>query len=169
MNPNIRKGDTVILNNDVTKAWTNKIVPAGTKCRVYKARRNGEVALTIIDDNTSLLLHKSQVTKIEQPIANQPKPGDIFTCCGGYEQTNVAFYMVTNVTKSMATICEVGANRKYTGPMCGKCTPNVNETHWRSKTKRVKISYYKDQPTFKGIWGTAFPWNGEPMFFSEWH
>lgn len=176
MNPNIRKGDTVILNNNVAKAWTNQIIPAGTKCRVWKTRRCGEIAVTVIGDNSnislsniSLFLHKSQVTKIDQPIANQPKPGDIFTCCGGYEQTNVAFYKVISVTKSMATVCEVGATRKYTGSMCGECTPNVNETHWRSKVKRVKISYYNDEPMFKGIWGTAFRWKGEPMFFSEWH
>lgn len=180
MNPNIRKGDTVILNEDHTVggAWSKQVIPAGTKCRVFKSRRSGEIGLNVIENNTnkssysysSFYSHKNKVTKIDQPITNTVKPGDIFVSTGGFEQTNVAFYKIIDVTKSTAIVCEVGSTRKYTGPMCGEAMPDVNATTYRSKVKRVKIDYTNNNsPCFKAIWGRAFRWNGQPEFFSEWH
>jgi hypothetical protein len=52
--------------------------------------------------------------------------------------------------------------------MNGEVTPNDYDTS-NTQPKQVRINTYNNKPTFKAIWGNAYPWNGKPMFFSEWH
>jgi len=163
----IKRNDYVVLNNDVRSAYGNTVYPAGTKCIVWKARRNGEVAVSPENGHSSLYLHRSQVTRINAPAATV-KVGDIYVSTGGYEQTNVTFYRVSAVKKASLEVVEIGGDRKYTGPMCGEVTPILTSDGRNRKTVRFCVNG-DGTVSFKAIWGSAYRWNGEPEFFSEWH
>lgn len=51
------------------------------------------------------------------------KVGDVLRTCWGYDQTNVEFFEVTEVTGKMLTLRELRAESISTGDMQGKCVP----------------------------------------------
>jgi len=76
----VRRGDYVTLNSNVTSY--NTVVTAGTKCRVWKAKRDGTLYTTPENAHYNLVVRQSDVTKAESPKANV-KVGDIFSCSWG--------------------------------------------------------------------------------------
>lgn len=96
--------------------------------------------------------------------------GDIFVSTGGYDQTNVAFYKVKKVSKSILQVVEIGAKRVHEGFMTGHATPNPNLE--KNMIYKVRICYdCEGNPSFKvPLWGYAFPTHVDAShFFSEWH
>lgn len=164
----IKRNDFVALNVSTKARYGTVFYPVGTKCRVSKAQRNGLLSVSPEGQyGGTMHLSKEHVTKIESPKANV-KVGDIFVSAGGYEQTNVTFYRIVAVTNASVEIVVIGGNRKYTGPMCGETVPILNDVGIDRKTVRIRVDG-DGTVSFKGIWGSTFPWNGQPCFFSEWH
>jgi hypothetical protein len=166
---NIKRGDYVTLNIETKDCYRIYTFPAGTKCRVWKSRKNGILHLSAKSDFFSvdtLRVSNKNVTLVETPKSNV-KVGDIFVSSGGYDQTNNTFYRVVTVKNHSLEIVEIGSDRKYTGPMCGEETPRINDTGSDKKLVRF-LTDINGNISFKGIWGRASSWNGEPKFFSEW-
>lgn len=161
----VRRGDYVTLNSNVTSY--NTVVTAGTKCRVWKAKRDGTLYVTPENAHYNLVVRQSDVTKAESPKANV-KVGDIYVSVGGYEQTNVDFYKIVGVLSNSVKVVRIGSHETYTGPMCGECVPNENAIGTDVKTVRINVNH-DGTVSFKAIWGSAFAWNGKPRFFSCWH
>lgn len=164
----IKRNSTVTNIVDIITVDHHKItIPAGSTLTVYKVKRNGTVYCHHDTHRYNVIVTtKDNLKEVTQ--LNPVKVNDIFVSSGGYEQTNVAFYKVTKVTKSSAYVVEIGCNRNYTGPMNGEATPNDYDTS-NVEPKQVRLNIYNNNPTFKAIWGNAYPWNGKPCFFSEWH
>jgi len=98
------------------------------------------------------------------------KSGDVFVSSGGYGQTNIAFYRIEKVKNKTVEITELDKIDSHDSQsMSGKTIPNLSAPGHNRKTVRIKISSYSGIPTFKGIWGGTYPWDGTPQFFSYWH
>lgn len=162
----VRRGDYVTLNSNVTSY--NTVVTAGTKCRVWKAKRDGTLYTTPENAHYNLVVRQSDVTKAESPKANV-NVGDIFSCSWGYEQTNVDFYKIVAVLPNSVKYVSIGETRNYNGPMSGECMPNENAIGTDVKTARIKVETDGSVHFKISSYSTAFPWNGKPQFFSEWH
>lgn len=69
------------------------------------------------------------------------KPGSIFRWSWGYEQTNVDYYKVLNITPGgTATLIEVGASSvRATGPMSDSVVPNPDFEKGEPFKKRVQV------------------------------
>jgi len=164
---NIRKNDIVTNNVEVTQY--NTVIPIGSQFRVWKAKRDGTLYATQINDkgyNPTTMLNSSQVTKIETPKTNV-KVGDIFVCSWGYDQTNIDYYVVRNVKNKTVIISPVGQDRNYTGNMQGECVPNITKISDRTITKRIQG--YGDKVCLKMTsYSCAYPWNGRANNFTEW-
>lgn len=101
------------------------------------------------------------------------KVGDIFTSSWGYEQTNVYYYQVVELKgKSSVVVRRIAGEREYTGAMAGKMTPVKNafldrvdpitkriQSHDGSKSVYLKMESYE----------YAYPWDGQPKTFTEYH
>lgn len=164
----IRKNDVVTNNNPVTSYGV--VVPIGTQFRVYKAKRDGTILCSAIDRHIScsmITMRISDVTKIEVA-KDAVNVGDIYVCSWGYEQTNVDYYKVMSVKNKTVTLAAIGENRNYTGSMIGTVTPNQNNISDTHITKRIQ--YTNNKPYFKmSNYSYAYPWNGKPNCFSEYH
>ena len=166
MNDTIKKYDTVTLNNNYT-SYYGAVIAAGTKCKVWKVKRDGTLSLSPVDGFTSITLAKSYVTKVATPKANV-KVGDIFTSSWGYEQTNIDFYEVVEVLPNSVKFVALGESRNYTGPMCGECVPTA-ERVGPVQTARIRVDNNGDVSFKVRSFANAYPWKGTPCFFSEWH
>lgn len=166
-NTSIRRNDFITLNVDVKTTYINKYIPAGTRCRVWKASRNGMISVSPEGNYTSLYINKNLATKVDAPRA-EVKIGDIFVSSGGYEQTNITFYRITSVKTAIVEIVEIDSNRKYTDHMCGEIVPDLQSVGHNRKIVLIRVNG-NGTVSFKGIWGYTFPWDGKPCFFSEWH
>lgn len=168
-NTSIRRNDFVVLNQPVKATYSSTVFPAGTKCRVWKARRSGEVCVSPENGHgLSLYLHRGQVTKVAAPRA-EVKVGDIFVCSWGYEQTNIDFYKITAVTGASVKYVSIGADHKYTGPMHGETTPNLNSVGTNESIARIRVDGTGKVSFRINSFSFAYPWGGEACFFSEWH
>jgi len=97
MNKNkIKRNDFVTLNVDIPSAYGDSVTKAGTKCRVWKAKRDGTVCMSPEDGYHLLTVNVNCVTRIDGPKA-EAKVGDIYVCSWGYEQTNIDYYQVVRV------------------------------------------------------------------------
>ena len=167
-NTSIRRNDFITLNADVKMAYSNKCVPAGTKCRVWKASRDGTLSVSPEGHYGSLHINKTLATKVAAPRA-EVKVGDIFVCSWGYEQTNIDFYKITAVTGASVKYVSIGADRKYTGPMHGETTPNLNSVGTNESIARIRVDGTGKVSFRINSYSFAYPWGGEACFFSEWH
>ena len=169
--PKLKKGSFVTVNVPVLKYSTIPNaghMPADTVYQVVKTSRVTPDKIRIYHRNMcgSVIVNRNDCTLVNLPVASV-KVGDIYVSTGGYEQTNVAFYKVLSATKASLTVATLGSNRNYTGPMCGEATPVID---YVGVPKKVRVKHTSDgTPYFNAIWGAAFPWNGSPEFFSEWH
>jgi hypothetical protein len=96
-------------------------------------------------------------------LLEQVKPGTIFSCSWGYDQTNVDFYQVVERRGYMVTLREIGCK-------------SIEETSWASdKRIAVKDAFLKNAEPFKkklqfhnkepyvsmNSYSSAYLWNGE--------
>lgn len=97
------------------------------------------------------------------------KKNDILYCEWGYEQTNIDFYKVIDVSKSgkTVTVIELESKKDYTGDMTGETMPvDTVKEGAREIKRRVKAGYngeYIDVSSFE----FARLWNGKPMYFTQ--
>lgn len=107
---------------------------------------------------------------LDKPITDGIKYGDVWVSRWGYDQTNVEFYMVIDVTSTFIRLVEL--NKTYFSPvqdMTGKCKPVLNPlpvggTCYKRKVKEYngkKFVYLHDR------YAIASPWNGEPVRYSS--
>jgi hypothetical protein len=96
-----------------------------------------------------------------------PKINDILVSSWGYDQTNVDFYKVVNITSSgkSVTIQRINSSVVETGFMSGKSMPAVPHTFSKYKgepmIKRVNLN--KDVYSVKiNSFATAYKWDGNP-------
>jgi len=167
---NIKRNDFVTLNADTKTMFGASFYPAGTKCRVLTAKRDGTLLMSVEGSygSRSLYVNKNAVTKITPPKANV-KVGDIFKRSWGYGQTNVDFYRITAVLPNSVKYVSIGGNATYTGPMCGETVPDLQSVGGNTSMARIRVDG-NGTVSFKiNSFSTAFPWNGEPCFFSEWN
>jgi hypothetical protein len=166
---NIRKND--IVSN--TKPFTtyNTTVPVGTRFRVYKAKRDGTLYASNIDAksySSTTMLHANDVIKLDAP-----KPsiqiGDIFVCSWGYGQNNVTYYQVVQVLPKSVVVREIDSTHIYQGPMHGQCMPVANQFKGKERTVRIRIDGHGLSSFRAYSFACAYPWDGKPGNFSEWH
>ena len=164
----IKRNDFVTLNVDIPSAYGNTVTKAGTKCRVWKAKRDGTVNLSPEGGYHSLTVNVALVTRIDGPKASV-KVGDIFVCSWGYEQTNIDYYQVVKLLPKSVVIQSISSTRTYEGPMHGKMVPIVNSFVGEERTVRIRVDG-DGKPSFRvNSFSWAYPWKGEANFFSEWH
>jgi hypothetical protein len=75
------------------------------------------------------------------------KVGDLFRASWGYDQTNIDYFEVIEVTEKMVTVREIAQAREATGWEQGKCVPLPGEFLERSQPFRalVQKSYNSDE------------------------
>ena len=83
----------------------------------------------------------------------------------GYDQTNVDFYIVTNVSGQFVKVRKIKDIEKSTGPMFGVKSPVFPIEMVGPELRRKMKGAYVAVSTFAG----AFPWSGEPMEVSHTH
>ena len=165
----IKRGSTVTNTVSIngTNGYQPITIPAGSTLLVYKiSRKTGYVYCQTEQYRfASIVTTKDNLTVVPQ--SNPVKVNDIFYSSWGYDQTNIDFYMVVDVTKSSVKVVAIGEDRTYTGPMQGNCVPNLSAKGNKIITKR--LNYYNNKPSFKiASYASAYPWNGQPMCFTEW-
>ena len=164
----IKRNDYVTLNRDVAYGYGNQVTKAGTKCRVWKARRDGSLCVSPEGGYHSLTVDLSNVTRMEGPKA-QVKVGDIFVCSWGNEQTNIDYYQVVKILPKSVVIQAIGATCVYEGPMHGQSMPVKDQFKGEERTVRIRVDG-DGKPSFRVTsFSWAYPWKGEANFFSEWH
>ena len=163
----IKRSSTVTNIVDIITVDRQAItIPAGSTLTVYKVKRNGTVYCHHDTHRFNVIVTtKNNLKEVVQ--SNPVKINDIFYSSWGYDQTNIDFYMVVDVTKSSVKVVSIGEDRTYTGPMQGNCVPNLSAKGNKIITKR--LNYYNNKPSFKiASYASAYPWNCQPMNFTEW-
>ena len=96
------------------------------------------------------------------------RPGAILVSSWGYEQTNVVFYVVTRITRTMACIQRIESVEEFgsgVGSMTGTSRPADPIDYWEyehvlrrkvGENNRISIKDHK----------SAIPWDGQPKRFS---
>jgi len=99
--------------------------------------------------------------------ANPFKVGDILTCSWGYEQTNVDFYQVVDVTPKGLKMRQIAADTTETGFMSGTTTPCRDAFLSDSPViqKHLQIGY-QGMVYVPMKYGSASKWNGKPCYRS---
>jgi hypothetical protein len=110
------------------------------------------------------------------------KPGDIFECSWGYDQTNVDFYIVERVTASKAEIRPIGSRTIESESFTNRVVPNPDYTREydvilrieRSDAKKTKLCTVKDgwkgaTIVLKSGQHWARPWDGKPSYETDPH
>ena len=170
MNTKIAKNDKVTLNQPFALPYGGKFLAAGTELIVWKAKRDGDLYCSCKENHSTVVLKPNQVTKVARADTVMPKIGDLFYSSWGYEQTNIDFYQVTDVTKRMVGLTPIGESRKYNGPMDGEVTPVPNLFTGDTKMHLVRFDG-EDRPYFRlNSYSSAWPAKADDShFFSEWH
>ena len=165
----IKRSSTVTNIVDIITVDHHKLtIPAGSTLTVYRVKRNGTVYCHHDNHRYNVIVTTKDNLK-EVPKSNPVKVNDIFYTSWGYDQTNIDFYMVVDITKSSVKVVSLGSDRTYTGHMQGTCVPNLNAKGTITMTKRINTISNNNTPYFKvSSYATAFPYNNKPMNFSEW-
>lgn len=97
----------------------------------------------------------------------QVKPGDIFYCSWGWEQTNIDFYKVIERKGKKVTVCSMSCEVVSTDSWAsGKKMPGNTILE---EQKTYTLTFYGYEPQFKiSSFETASKWDGKPKFYSEW-
>ena len=92
---------------------------------------------------------KQKKQRLEASASHDVKPGDVFRCSWGYDQTNIDYYQVLSVSGQMAVISEIGCESEETGFMQGESVPALNR--FIGKTKKIRIQRYSmdSEPYFR--------------------
>jgi hypothetical protein len=157
---------TNIVDINATSGYQPITIAAGSTLTVYKVKRNGHIYCHSEQYRfATIITIKDNLKEVTQ--SNPVKVNDIFYTSWGYDQTNIDFYMVVDITKSSVKVVSLGSDRTYTGSMQGTCVPNLNTKGTDIMTKRINI--YNNKPSFKiASYATAWPYDNTPMNFSEW-
>lgn len=157
-------------------AWQPSI-PAGTKCRVFRKHRNGDLRVGALDKSmlhADYFLVNSKDVKLtaDESFSTKGKVavGDIFRSSWGYEQTNIDFYVITKVTAKSVVARPIGATKTYDENcyLSGTIVPDLTVIGETEKTYR--LNFTNDAVFFKPMsFSTAWKWDGEPEHFSEYH
>lgn len=102
---------------------------------------------------------------------DQIKPGDIFYCSWGYDQTNIDFYQVIKRTAKMITVRRIGRTSEPAWTMACYVMPvkdafldsgsHYDQTYGKPLTRRLGVNLY-GEPCFKPeSYSMAWLWNGE--------
>lgn len=99
------------------------------------------------------------------------KPGDVWRTIWGYDQTNVDFYEVTRVTKTMVTLVRLDRLTCYDPrTMQGLAKPIPGRHVGAPIRRKVKRGYdgepYADLASYS-MAPTARPYHGEVLHFSD--
>jgi len=116
----------------------------------------------------------SKTPKRQQPVVDNAlvKKGDIFYNSWGYDQTNIDWYQVVEVTKTgkSVKIKRLNAKVKDSGNMTGISMPIKNSWHSQYKkvlTKRIRVS--GDEVNLPMPHGWCPKWDGKPKNSSWYH
>lgn len=95
------------------------------------------------------------------------KVGDIFYASWGYDQTNVDWYKVIDVTKTGKSVKLQEIEGKITSDgglsMSGKSTPVINKIKKGEKPITKKIKTYSNEPMIQlKSYKFAYKWDGKP-------
>jgi hypothetical protein len=92
-------------------------------------------------------------------------PGLILYSSWGYDQTNIDFYIVVSVKGQFATVQEIVAPEKHTGPMFGTKYPTLPVITKGPLIRRKMRGAYVSLTSYSG----AFPWKGDEKDVSHTH
>ena len=171
----VKRYSHVELTNEIPSDRWHDTVTVGTECIVVAIKRKTNEAVITVK-NKNFRCYGSLVVKLEhlklsenQPV-NPVKSGDIFYSSWGYEQTNIDFYEIVKVTNKSVFFKSLNVEKTYDDPMHGTVVP-ISDSSVENKGKRAAIKFNREnEPVFKVYsFANAYPWNGQPMYFSETH
>lgn len=159
------------------KVWK----PKSQRPYAYYIFRNWENAeVYILEQNKRLNEHKEQVKQRREERKATPeklasvKVGDIFYSSWGYDQTNVDFYQVVAINKSMATLREIGAvSSSVEGMSDMSCYVKADKDNFlvdREPLKR-RIQFLSDNKPYFKICQVSDAWqdDGSKHYCSWYH
>jgi hypothetical protein len=139
----------------IVKAYRGKALKACHHYR-HKAANLPAVLQRLFDHHASNVERQANARKAA---VNKLQVGHILRSSWGYDQTNINYYQVTEVSGCMVTVCEIGGIRLSGdhGWMQGKCVPDPDNfkgkpQRCRSRGDSVRISSCQ----------LAFLWEGKP-------
>ena len=111
-----------------------------------EAQRDGAIA-SAFEARRTTTAYKAERQAKRKAFVHSYKVGDLFRRSWGYDQTNVDYYEVTEVSGRMVTVREIGQVCVETGNMCGQTTPQPGK--FTGEPKRclaqdgsIKINHY---------------------------
>lgn len=141
----------------------------------YRFRNEANFSFQVSQFFKSVRAHKERIEtrkREKKDFRTSLKPGDILETSWGYDQTNVDFFQVLEVTgKQTVIIREIGSETTEKGFMQGSIIPKKD--HFLPDAKPLKK---RAQSLGAGLSAreyvhidycrTAYPWNGQPLFCS---
>lgn len=97
------------------------------------------------------------------------KIDDIMVSSFGYDQINVAFYVVTKTTKTTVTLQRIGTKIQNTGRFYDWVVPDLNfeGEQMRRKVQSTEGREYLKRANYAGA-GTIRRWHGKPLQQTAW-
>lgn len=166
----IKRGSIVESVTEIVE-YGNKVITVGTLGTVYRVKRNATRPYLVIFKGfyQQHWLDFFNV-KLVDTAKSMPVVGDLFYSSWGYEQVNIDFYQVVNVSKSSVTVARIKDKRQYEpGGMSGHTVPQPGQFCGEPQTHRLQFDM-EGRPRFKlTSYSSAWPCDESPKFFSEWH
>lgn len=134
-----------------------------TKSDWYYSFRSVDAMNARIDDTINgIQQSKAAVAKrrAERAAPTDVAVGDVFRCSWGYDQTNIDYFQVIEVSGVYVTVREIGQMAEETGFLCGDCVPAVNQ--FRGEPMRKKIQNCGGEPAFK-VYSFASAYRMKPV------
>jgi hypothetical protein len=152
----------VIPGYHVVKAYSGKALKPSHYYR-HKSDALPRVLQNLFDQHAAATARR---TASRKAAVNKLQVGHILRSSWGYDQTNIDYYQVTEVSGCMVTVREIGAVQLSgnEGWMQGKCMPDPDNfkgapKRYRSRGDSVRISSCQ----------TAFLWQGRPDHWTAYH
>lgn len=167
----LKRGSNIVNLIPLKATGSDRVLPVGSLGTVYRKSRSGSLRVGFKDSYFTFELSPEAVSPANLNNQQVPKVGDIFYSSWGYDQTNIDFYQVVAMKKSMVTLHRIDGKqtRDPSQHLCGQVV--AIKDSFRGEPKSHRVYYNTDgTPSVKlNSYSGASTWDGKPMFFSEWH
>lgn len=100
-------------------------------------------------DLTARAEAKEKYKAEKKGLIHDVKPGNIFKCSWGYDQTNIDFYQCIEVKGKMGVFCEIGQDSEENGFLQGQCVPVPNQFRGKPFRKLIQMTSKDSEPFIK--------------------
>ena len=97
------------------------------------------------------------------------RKGDILESTWGYGQTNIDFYLVAGITKTMVKLQKMDKITRQNGNMTATELPDIGTNKGKIIRRKVQVYDNREFVMIEGDYQTASKWDGNPAHSSSYH